>query len=76
MHIVSTLEAKKILNSERLDISADGIFGFGNERAVKEFQREEGLTVDGIVGRNKWAAIKEYDECDGETSAGDGGGNG
>ena len=35
---------------ETLKISADGIFGPGTERAVKSFQRANGLTVDGIAG--------------------------
>ena len=29
---------------------ADGIFGKGTDQAVREFQRQKGLTVDGIVG--------------------------
>ena len=32
----------------------DGIFGSNTEKAVKEFQRENGLTPDGIVGNNTW----------------------
>lgn len=30
----------------------DGIFGGGLENAVKQFQRDNGLSVDGVVGRN------------------------
>lgn len=35
---------------EALYLLADGIYGAITEDAVKEFQRENGLTVDGIVG--------------------------
>ncbi len=36
----------------------DGIFGSGTERAVREFQAENGLAVDGIAGRNTFAALR------------------
>ncbi len=37
--------------------SIDGIFGANTERAVRDFQRENGLVVDGIVGQDTWRAI-------------------
>ena len=39
-------------------LSADGVFGPGTEKVVKQFQRDEGLTADGIVGRSTWSALE------------------
>jgi N-acetylmuramoyl-L-alanine amidase len=36
----------------------DGIFGPDTERALKDFQRNAGLTVDGICGRDSTAALE------------------
>jgi peptidoglycan hydrolase-like protein with peptidoglycan-binding domain len=35
---------------EALGIGADGVFGPGTERALKEWQSSKGLSVDGIAG--------------------------
>lgn len=42
--------------SARLEV--DGIFGPATEKAVKDFQRRNNLTVDGIVGPRTWAKLK------------------
>ncbi|MGR3513123.1 MAG: peptidoglycan-binding domain-containing protein [Paracoccaceae bacterium] len=42
---------------ERLGITADGDFGPGTERAVREFQEANGLTVDGIAGPDTFTAM-------------------
>lgn len=42
---------------ERLGISADGDFGPGTERAVKDFQKDNGLVVDGIAGPDTFTAM-------------------
>lgn len=41
----------------RLKITVDGIFGPVTEKAVRGFQKEEGLTADGIVGKRTWTAL-------------------
>ena len=36
---------------------ADGDFGSGTEKAVKNFQKANGLTADGIVGKDTWKEL-------------------
>ena len=40
-----------------LHLYEDGIFGAMTEEAVKEYQRQHGLTTDGIVGDKTWATM-------------------
>lgn len=40
-----------------LGIKADGDFGPGTEKAVKEFQKKNSLTADGIVGPKTWELL-------------------
>lgn len=42
--------------------TADGIFGRRTEEAVKEFQKEKGLTADGIVGEQTQKALGWLDD--------------
>ncbi|MEM9106162.1 MAG: peptidoglycan-binding protein [Pseudomonadota bacterium] len=42
---------------EKLGIDADGDFGPGTEKAVKEFQQANGLAVDGIAGPDTFTAM-------------------
>lgn len=37
--------------------AVDGVFGAGTEKAVRAFQKKNGLTVDGIVGSKTAAAL-------------------
>lgn len=41
----------------KLGITADGIFGYNTEQAMKTWQRENGLVSDGIFGQKSWKKI-------------------
>jgi hypothetical protein len=36
---------------------ADGQFGAATEKAVRQLQKDYGLTVDGVIGQKTWAAL-------------------
>lgn len=38
----------------------DGTAGPQSSKAVKEFQKSNGLTADGVVGAQTWEALKKY----------------
>lgn len=50
-------QLQQLLADNGYDISPDGVFGRGTERAVRDFQRSKGLRVDGVVGAETWAAL-------------------
>jgi len=43
-----------------LGIDADGKFGPGTEKAVKDFQAANGLTADGMAGPNTLAKMSTF----------------
>lgn len=47
----------------------DQEFGSATKRAVRSFQKDQGLDVDGIVGPNTWSALKGWEPAGEETSA-------
>ncbi len=42
-----------------LSLDADGIFGSGTEKAVKAFQKSNGLAVDGLAGPDTLAKMDQ-----------------
>ena len=53
---VRTLQ--RALNDAGYDAgAADGIYGKKTERAVKRFQKDNGLVVDGIAGKRTFEAL-------------------
>ncbi|HHX22521.1 MAG: peptidoglycan-binding domain-containing protein [Tepidanaerobacteraceae bacterium] len=53
-------ELQSALESLGYDVGPiDGIFGPLTERAVKRFQKDNGLVVDGIVGQETFAALEK-----------------
>lgn len=56
----TVVKAQKRLQELGYDIGsmgADGIFGARTEAAVKDFQRDWGLTEDGVIGPNTWERL-------------------
>ena len=48
-------DVKKL--QEKLGTTADGSFGPGTEKIVKEWQSKNGLTSDGIIGDSSWSKL-------------------
>lgn len=48
----------------------DGTYGPATEDAVRQFQRDAGLTDDGITGPNTWEALGVYTVQRGDTLSG------
>lgn len=52
------------------DGAVDGIFGSATEKAVRYFQKSNGLSVDGIVGKNTLAALGIFNAGGNNSSTG------
>ena len=42
---------------QKLGLTADGSFGTGTEKAVKDWQTANGLKADGLVGDGTWSKM-------------------
>jgi len=60
-----TIDVQKALHNAGFNIgSIDGKTGPKTKKAIKEFQKENNLTIDGIVGKKTWEALKIYIDQD------------
>lgn len=46
---------------EKLGVDADGVFGGGTEKALKDYQKDNGLKVDGIAGPDTFSHMGLFD---------------
>lgn len=49
------------LLQEKLGVTADGIFGAGTEKALRDYQSGNGLAVDGIAGPDTFTSMGLYE---------------
>jgi len=49
------------LLQEKLGVTADGIFGAGTDKALRDYQADNGLAVDGIAGPDTFASMGLYE---------------
>lgn len=52
---------------EKLGVSADGQFGSGTEKALRDYQTKNGLVTDGIAGPATLAQMKLFKEITADT---------
>ncbi|MBD1874569.1 peptidoglycan-binding protein [Nodosilinea sp. FACHB-131] len=53
------LTLQQALSRQGIAVTADGIFGPGTDRAVRQFQSSRGLTADGVVGPETWTRLQQ-----------------
>src|SRR5262249_24334826 len=52
---------------EKLGVGADGQFGSGTEKALRDYQQKNGLVADGVTGPATLAFMKLYKEITADT---------
>ena len=52
-------------NAGYYDGAVDGVKGKMTRKAVKEFQKANGLTADGVVGKKTWELLSKYSKGSG-----------
>ncbi|MFA4982227.1 MAG: peptidoglycan-binding domain-containing protein [Candidatus Omnitrophota bacterium] len=57
-------------NAGFYDGKIDGIKGKGTRRAIKEFQKANGLIADGVVGSRTWEILSKYETGSARASMG------
>ncbi|MFA6079674.1 MAG: peptidoglycan-binding domain-containing protein [Candidatus Omnitrophota bacterium] len=50
----------RLKNAGYYDGEIDGVKGKNTKKAIKEFQKANGLTADGVVGKKTWEALDKY----------------
>ena len=50
----STLLLQELLRKAGYEVSIDGSFGPGTDKAVRDFQKKNKLVADGVVGQKSW----------------------
>ncbi|MEN3360874.1 MAG: hypothetical protein V7637_4856 [Mycobacteriales bacterium] len=49
--------AQRVLNKWGYQLTVDGVFGALTDGAIRDFQRQNALTIDGVVGANSWRTL-------------------
>ena len=53
-------EIQTALRNAGYDIEVDGKLGKNTKKAIKDFQKANGLSADGKVGKKTWSALQPY----------------
>lgn len=51
---------RALKNAGLYTATIDGIIGPKTKEAIRQFQKDNNLTVDGVIGKKSWAQLKKY----------------